>query len=50
MGGPLINVFLRVYFDDSFFVFLLLLFGVLIGIIGGTPVKRISEAFYDFLR
>ena len=33
-GGPLINVFLRVYFE-VFFGFFFLLFEVFIGIIGG---------------
>ena len=43
-GGTLINVFLWVYFDvfSLFFVFL-----VLIGIIGGTPDKRISEGLFS---
>ena len=39
--GPLLNVFMRVYFDD-FFCFLM----VFIGIIGGTPDKRISEGLF----
>ena len=43
MGGPLINVFLMVYFDDVFrFCFL-----VFIGIIGWTPDKRISEGLFS---
>ena len=43
IGGPLINVFLRVYcaFFFPFFVFL-----VFIGILGGTPDKRISEGLF----
>ena len=43
MGGPLINVFLMVYFNDVFrFCFL-----VFIGIIGWTPDKRISECLFS---
>ena len=41
-GGPLINVFLRVYFALCFFC----LFWVFIGIIGGTPDKRIYEGLF----
>ena len=40
IGGPLINVFLRVYFALCFFLL------VFIGIIGGTPVKCISEGLF----
>ena len=44
IGGPLINVFQRVYFDGlCFFNFYYLVF---IGIIGGTPDKRISEGLF----
>ena len=53
-GGPLINVFLRVYFDlvrqrsrvgETELV--IYFFGVFIGIIGGgTSVKRIREGLF----
>ena len=40
-GGPLINVFLRIYFDFFFFYF-----SVFIGIIGETPDNRIYEGLF----
>ena len=52
-GGPLINVFLRVYFDlvrqrsrvgETELV--IYFFGVFICIIGGTPDKRIPEGLF----
>ena len=44
-GGPLINVFLRVYFDSLFFFF----GGGFVCIIGETPDKRISKGSCLFL-
>ena len=45
LQGGLIKVFMRVYFDGFFAFFLGLLF---LGIIGGTPDKRIYEGLFCF--
>ena len=44
IGGPLINVFTGVFFYGFWFFFFVCL--VFIGIIGGTPDKRISEGLF----
>ena len=57
-GGALINVIVRVYFDVFLFfyflvgfyrhhrVYFIFKFCVFLGIIGGTPGKRISEGLF----